>query len=485
MKENTEQNLIEKAQQHEPTAIAELYQKYWRAARATAFGVTGNMDLAEDAASESFCIALDSLQDLKDTTRFAPWLRTIVLRTARRLLTSNSKAKINSIEAPSTDISLSPQQSLEQKELAVLIHEAVACLPEILREAMTLFYFEGYSLDDAAKFLDVPTGTLKRRLHEGRQQLREAAEKITEGAKPMNSNREQVLQQLREVIDKETNQEDLYQIMRKALGVKPVPMDLLRKAYKQIIAKHMKNAKPVTPERQQAARDMLAHVYRHSERLSNPEHPVAIANEKIRAALPDFTLWERDFSKIDVLNMTTQIADGKPEFYQAMLPPNFSEESSASYIGPIRAWLIYDEDGSVCTSYEMIRRKATGSALKNRIKQTSNLSDALWLLWKTVQPLELHSVEQLIRQLTDQLVPHARLQFSTYDEPRYRAGFKMQFEGNPVPAAIGGVINPWPGFSDKISVAGVMIYLEPWAAEITGQPVELETFSLPDFIKKH
>ncbi len=36
MKENTEQNWVEKAKQGEPAAIAELYRRYWRAARATA-----------------------------------------------------------------------------------------------------------------------------------------------------------------------------------------------------------------------------------------------------------------------------------------------------------------------------------------------------------------------------------------------------------------------------------------------------------------
>jgi len=36
----------------------------------TAYGVTGDLSLAEDAASEAFYAALDSLQDLRDTQRF-------------------------------------------------------------------------------------------------------------------------------------------------------------------------------------------------------------------------------------------------------------------------------------------------------------------------------------------------------------------------------------------------------------------------------
>ncbi len=50
MKENTEKDLVERAKQGEPAAIAELYRRYWRAARATAYGVTGDFAIAEDAA---------------------------------------------------------------------------------------------------------------------------------------------------------------------------------------------------------------------------------------------------------------------------------------------------------------------------------------------------------------------------------------------------------------------------------------------------
>ncbi|MHC4702370.1 MAG: RNA polymerase sigma factor [Planctomycetota bacterium] len=64
--------------------MADLYRRFWRAARATAYGVTRDFSLAEDAASEAFYSALNGLEGLRDTTRFGPWLRTIVVRTAKR-----------------------------------------------------------------------------------------------------------------------------------------------------------------------------------------------------------------------------------------------------------------------------------------------------------------------------------------------------------------------------------------------------------------
>ena len=214
--------------------MAELYRRYWRAARAAAFGVTGDFALAEDAASEAFYAALDGLPELRDTQRFAPWLRTIVIRTSSRL--KSTKSKQNGLDAQMLPDSQSPTPSahLEQQELAALIHETVSHLSESLREAMSLFYFEGYNIKEAAHFLDIPAGTLKRRLHEGRQRLREAAERILEGTRPMNAKREQILRPLKDAAAEGLHSEPFYQAMRQALRLRPFPHEL----HRNVMQKH-------------------------------------------------------------------------------------------------------------------------------------------------------------------------------------------------------------------------------------------------------
>jgi hypothetical protein len=76
------------------------------------------------------------------------------------------------------------------------------------------------------------------------------------------------------------------------------------------------------------------------------------------------------------------------------------------------------------------------------------------------------------------------VRFLAYDVPQYRAGLRMQLGDDPIPAAIGGVHNPWPGLSDEVSVASILICLEPWAAAQSGRIIELADFSLPDFLEK-
>ena len=54
---------------------------------------------------------------------------------------------------------------------------AVANLQERLREPLTLYYIDGYTTDEVADLLQLPPGTVRRRLHEARNQLREHVER--------------------------------------------------------------------------------------------------------------------------------------------------------------------------------------------------------------------------------------------------------------------------------------------------------------------
>ncbi len=487
MNENNQQNCIEQAKQGNPAAIAELYNRYWRAARAAAYGVTAEINLAEDAASEAFYTAIKSLQDLKDKNRFGPWLHTIVIRTARRI--SKARSKENNIEPQrqSDTRPPSPSSRLEQQELANLIHEAVGTLSESLREAISVFYFEGYNLKEAAHFLDVPEGTLKRRLHDGRRRLRDAVEQISKGAKPINPQREQILRQLNEALNEGSDFEDLYKIMRQALRLRPVPNELLKKvAQRHWADKKKKLSKPMPPEKERMLRETMTRIYSHSDRAKDPNHPIGVAANAIHAELSEFQPWQVDFTQIDLNQMTRNIFEGNEKAFLCLLPPELIESTHRAYIYPMRAFLLLDEDGSFCTSYELMQKKDSVDAFKAQIKEGKRLSDTLILLWKQLESLELREIEKLLRNLSTTITPAVPIHFNPYDEPRYRVALRMQLGDNRIPAAIGGVLNSRPEIYGTGKTASVTIYLEPWAEVQSGQTIELDGLSsILDLIRKN
>lgn len=473
---NTQNNLVIKAGKGDQNAIGELFKLYWRAARAAAFGVTGNIDLAEDAASEAFYTAITNIQDLLDTGKFGPWLHTIVIRSAKNI--KNSKSSNNAViqgkffeNIASGDIS-----DLEKDEIAFLLRQAVGYLQDILREAISLYYFEGYKIEQIADFLDVPIGTVKRRLHDGRQALREAAGKIIKGEKPMNNKREQILTQLNDFLKKGGDSDYFHIVMQQAMTLRPLPYELIRK----IFSKHSPIAKKLADPDERKKYEFRAHkmmeiLSKPSQRVTDSSHPVAKVMDAVKSALPEFKERKVDTNahaeNIIKLHTTGEVNSSLG------LPPGFTDGIPGSFISYSRQGFFEKVDGTLCTMYELDRPND-----KVNIKENGLISEALHLIWLRTETIELQSVEQLLRGLCDKVVPNSKFNFSPYTEPRFCSGLRMRFDGIAVPAATGGVHFLWPGLPDGVSVASAVLYLEAWAFAQSGQHIELER--LEPFLKK-
>jgi RNA polymerase sigma-70 factor (ECF subfamily) len=379
-------------------APAELFRLYWRPARAAAYAITRDWAAAEDAAADGFAHALQSIHSLHDPSKFPAWLRTIVVRKAR----AAAKAKPVPLSDQLSHPNELPSQALERHQLAVLLQHAVQQLPERLREAVLLVHYEGYPPDAAARFLDIPPGTLRRRLHDARARLRAA---VAAG---------QQQTQLPPTTD-------IYQLLRQSLALRPVPMDLTR---------HLK----MSPE----SAAQLA-------RLIPPPPPSTPIAEAIRQALPNFTDWP-----LDTQAAATKFFSGQPT-----LPPGFAEGRPGAYIRATHALV---EKGTGQTTCEHLQASPSPEAF-----QAGNLQlvEVLDLTWMTARPLDLREVQQTLEQLIETLLPAPQIRFSPYTEPRYRAALQLTLSAR---AAIGGVLNQWPGLAPGVEAAHIRLFLESWAA---------------------
>jgi RNA polymerase sigma-70 factor (ECF subfamily) len=461
MSKDAEHNLVERAMQGDAAAVAELFKRYWRAARAAAFGIIGNIDLAEDAASEALYKAFKNIDNLHDAEKFGPWLHKIVIRTARHL--KNSKTK-NIVDLDLSSDKKTPKSisDMEQREFASLIHEAVDNLQDILREAISLYYFEGYNVEQIADFLDVPTGTVKRRLHDGRNALHNSAQKILQGTKPLNNKREQTLKLLNDFLEKGGDSDEFRKVMGQAMKLRPVPFELLRK----IFSKHSPIAKKLAEPGERQKYELRAHkaveiFSKPSERVTDSNHPVGKVVIAIKSALPQFKEREADTDKL-AQNIIQLHTTGEVDF--SSMPPGFAEGIPGSFISLSKGMFFEKEDGSLCTMYEL-----KGPVSNDNFRTKAKISDTLYLIWLRTDIIDLHSVEELLRKLSGHIVPEISYNFSPFDEPHLRSALKMQFENVPVPAATGGVHFPWPGLPEGVSVASVQLYLEAWASAKSGQ----------------
>ncbi|HEU0141305.1 MAG TPA: sigma-70 family RNA polymerase sigma factor [Bryobacteraceae bacterium] len=447
MSEQADGALVRRVQSGEPAAAGELFKRYWRSARAAAYGVTGDWLAAEDAASEGLSKAIAGIGSLADPDRFAPWLRTIVVRTARMGLRDPSP--IEGVTECLRDPRPNPDECLQRQQLIAAVQQAMRKLPETLREAIALHYFEGYDSAGAAHFLDIPTGTLRRRLHEGRKRLRVEVERVLERRKPMGDNVQPQLEKFEAMI----REGDAGRALRKIFALQRPPAPLLN------LLRNNLGGRRDAGEFARTAASILESQPSHA---SDPETPVGAMAHAIRVALPEFQEWQ-----IDIVTAATRLfGTGKyRDRLQAVLPPVFAKGHPGNFVKSGWALLKQSEAG-IQSVYEVLREDTDEPAFD---RSQVVMSEVLDLTWMVDGSLELHSVHQRIAQLISEVLDGAEPAFSSYYEPRYRSAFQIHFAGVFARAAVGGVLAEWPGRPHGVDAAHVRIFLEPWALLRSGQ----------------
>jgi RNA polymerase sigma-70 factor (ECF subfamily) len=165
--------LVRRVRRGDESAFGVLVERYQRAAYAVAYSVTGRHEDAEDAAQESFLVALRRLEECRSPERFAGWLMTIVRNRARNLVRRESLRETDQVPAGASSGTPTPDRVTETRELRGLLREALAGLPEMQREIVLLHDLEGWKHREIAERLGLPPGTVRSHLHFARKALRE------------------------------------------------------------------------------------------------------------------------------------------------------------------------------------------------------------------------------------------------------------------------------------------------------------------------
>jgi len=137
-----------------------------------AFRLCRERGLAEDMAQEAFVKAYRGLARWRGEGRFSTWLFALALNHCRSRLRRIRPPAVDIEEAYDLGEPPEGERRVEDEERARIVRQAVAELPERYRDAVVLFYLRGASLEEAARSLQVPEGTLKARLHRARGMLR-------------------------------------------------------------------------------------------------------------------------------------------------------------------------------------------------------------------------------------------------------------------------------------------------------------------------
>lgn len=165
MQQWEEEELVRAATAGDLRSYDVLVRHYRPAATSLARQIVRCREKADDVAQDALITAFKALPQLRESSRFGPWLASIVRHRAFR-----SKEPQN-LSLDEVLLRYIPSLAAPTEELAEDVLLAINALPDDLRPITELYFLEEWSAPEIADFLDLPLTTVKWRLHTARKQL--------------------------------------------------------------------------------------------------------------------------------------------------------------------------------------------------------------------------------------------------------------------------------------------------------------------------
>ena len=174
---------LQRAKEGDRKAFEDIFNLYHRRIYNAVYGMLGDHDDAQDVTQDVFMRPHDALPTLRADEAFSTYLYRIALNLCRDRARRKKRVRFQSIDTPRTDSegetepmdfpdqSKLPEEKITNDELQARVRQAVQTLSEDHKAVIMMHHFQGMEVNDIARILDVPTGTVKSRLARGRDQL--------------------------------------------------------------------------------------------------------------------------------------------------------------------------------------------------------------------------------------------------------------------------------------------------------------------------
>lgn len=156
----------------DPHAFSELVKRHRDRMWAVALRTLGDADEAADAVQDAFVSAYRKAKSFRGEAAVTTWLHRIVVNACLDRMRRKSIRPVADdelIEAAERDTPIPDHTG--DREVSLEVSAALKLLPPDQRAALVLVDMMGYSVEDAAQVLQVPSGTVKSRCARGRAKL--------------------------------------------------------------------------------------------------------------------------------------------------------------------------------------------------------------------------------------------------------------------------------------------------------------------------
>jgi RNA polymerase sigma-70 factor (ECF subfamily) len=174
-----ERALVRRCLEQDQDACTELVRRFAPIVGTVIWRATGDHAATEDLAQETFLRVFRGLPRFDGRAKLSTWIYTIAHRVAVDHLRQRGRWREAGLEAtgsetienvPASDSG--PEAEVEQEELAQLVREHLAELPDKYRLPLVYAAIDGLDYDAVGAALGVPAGTVKTLVFRGKQMLK-------------------------------------------------------------------------------------------------------------------------------------------------------------------------------------------------------------------------------------------------------------------------------------------------------------------------
>jgi RNA polymerase sigma-70 factor (ECF subfamily) len=173
--------VLARAREGDGDAFRALVERHSHAAFRLAFRLTGHEQDAEDVVQESFLRAFRQLARFESRANFATWLHRIVVNCSMDVMRARQARRDQSRADSLDDVvyalpaqGASPERMAGSAEIQRRVSASLECLTPLERAAFTLRHYEGRSIEEIGRTLDLQTSAAKHSVFRAVRKLRAA-----------------------------------------------------------------------------------------------------------------------------------------------------------------------------------------------------------------------------------------------------------------------------------------------------------------------
>ena len=185
-------SLVQRVQHGDRGAFDVLVLKYQHKVVKLVMRYVRNPAEAEDIAQDAFIKAYRALPQFRGDSAFYTWLYRIAINTAKNAVVARDRNPVDfDLDMTNNEESYEMQGRLKDSEtpealvltdeIRTTVNNAIANLPDDLREAIVLRELEGLSYEEIAARMDCPVGTVRSRIFRAREAIDGRLREVFEG----------------------------------------------------------------------------------------------------------------------------------------------------------------------------------------------------------------------------------------------------------------------------------------------------------------